>query len=53
MDGDAQPVGNACNCAIQKIQAAYTLSDFITISTNSLQSGTFPSGITALIASCV
>jgi hypothetical protein len=46
-------LGDTCSCAIQKIQTAYTLADFLNISTNYLQTGAFPSDVTALIASCV
>ncbi|MBV8718810.1 MAG: hypothetical protein JO318_03645 [Chloroflexi bacterium] len=48
---DAQ-LASACNCAIQRIQATYSLTDFLSISANYIQEGTFPPDFTALVATC-
>jgi hypothetical protein len=42
-----------CNCAIGKIQAMYSLADFLQLSLNFVQSRTFPPEFTNLIIQCV
>jgi hypothetical protein len=51
-DPSDQQLASACNCAIQRIQANYSLGDFLQISADYIQQGTFPPDFTALIATC-
>jgi len=44
---------NTCNCAINRIQATYTLAEFLNISADILQQGTLPPEFLNLVVQCV
>jgi hypothetical protein len=52
VDPTSQTLSAACDCAIQRIQATYTLDEFLQISSDFLQQGAFPPDFSALIATC-
>jgi hypothetical protein len=52
VDPTSPALAAACDCAIQRIQATYTLGEFLQISADYIQQGTFPPDFTALIATC-
>jgi hypothetical protein len=44
---------NTCSCAINRIQASYSLTEFINISSDVLQSGTLPPEFVNIVVQCV
>jgi hypothetical protein len=44
---------SACACAINKIQATYSLTDFVNLSTQIVQQGALPQELTTLVVQCV
>ena len=43
----------ACGCAINKIQASYSLADFLNVSAQIAQQGTLPQELTTIVLQCV
>jgi hypothetical protein len=43
----------ACGCAINKIQASYSLADFLNFSAQIVQQGTLPQDLTTIVLQCV
>jgi hypothetical protein len=49
---DSPELAAACSCAIQQIENSYTLGDFLNITAQYLQQGSFPPDFVSVIATC-